>query len=205
MPMKGLRELNGAKFRTVLWWSILFFLALASIFIYFGFNVSSPANYLTVTIFDVGQGDAALIETPGGIQILIDGGPDNTITRKLSEQLGFFDRSLDLVIGTHPDRDHIAGLNDVFKRYQVGTVLTTEKTGQSAAATAYEKALKELDAEIIYARSGLVYQLDNDAILKILFPEQNPADLESNTASIILSNCSTVRLALCLPVTRPKA
>ena len=127
MPMRVSGGLSSAGFREWLRWFILLFLAVVAALIYFVLSTSPQTNYLTVTIFAVGQGDAALIETPGGTQILIDGGPDNAVIRKLSKRLGFFDRSLDLVIGTHPDHDHIAGLNDVLARYRVATILTTEK------------------------------------------------------------------------------
>ena len=148
-------------------------------------ETSGIEKHLAVTIFDVGQGDSALIETPNGIQILIDGGPDNTVLRKLAKQLGFFDRDLDLLIATHPDRDHIAGLNDVLGRYLVTEIVMTEKLGSSVAAEVFFNLVNESSAKVVYARSGQVYQFSDGVKLEILFPDRSAADFESNTASII--------------------
>ncbi|MBL4644520.1 MAG: MBL fold metallo-hydrolase [Candidatus Pacebacteria bacterium] len=81
------------------------------------------ATTLTVTFLDVGQGDAIFIETPSGRQILIDGGRDNSVLRELGKVMSFLDRSIDIVVATHPDADHITGLIEVFKRYEISTFL----------------------------------------------------------------------------------
>ena len=65
---------------------------------------------LKVVFLDVGQGDAVFIETKNGNQVLIDGGPNDKVLRELSKFMSFFDRSIDMIIATHPDSDHIGGL-----------------------------------------------------------------------------------------------
>jgi competence protein ComEC len=141
---------------------------------------------LAVHFLDVGQGDAILIEVPGGKQVLIDGGKDAAVLGQLTQKLGFFDRTLDMVVGTHPDLDHIGGLIDVFKRYRVGTVLTTENKGESDAAALYERLKAEEGARIFNARRGQTFTLGTGTYLEVLFPEDNPEALESNTSSIVL-------------------
>jgi competence protein ComEC len=147
-------------------------------------NDSSP--YLQVHFLDVGQGDAILIETPSGKQALIDGGRDRAVLGELTSVMGFFDRSIDLVVGTHPDLDHIGGLIDVLKRYRVGQILTTENKGESTAASLYERLKKKEGAEIVYARRGQEIALDASTTLQVLFPETDPRDMESNMSSIVL-------------------
>ena len=100
---------------------LLFFNALAWVAV---FDLSQP-RFLEVHFFDVGQGDAIFIETPQSHQILIDGGPTSAILEKLGKEMPFWDRSLDLVILTHPERDHITGLFEVFKKYKVENILWT--------------------------------------------------------------------------------
>ncbi|MEW6610807.1 MAG: ComEC/Rec2 family competence protein [Patescibacteria group bacterium] len=78
-----------------------------------------------VTFLDVGQGDAALIQIPGGQQVLIDGGPDAGILGKLGSTLSWWDRTIEYVVLTHPHADHMTGLVDVLKRYRVGKVVMT--------------------------------------------------------------------------------
>ena len=141
--------------------------------------------YLTVTFLDVGQGDAILVETPDGVQLLIDGGRDGVVLRELAATLPWFDRTIDMLIGTHPDKDHIGGLVDVLKRYQVGTIITTENTGETITAKAYHTALLSEAADVIMARTGQLYALGASTTLMVFSPANDPSMLESNTASIV--------------------
>jgi len=70
------------------------------------FDFAQP-QFFEVTFFDVGQGDAIFIETPQHHQILIDGGPDDTILEKLGQEMPFWDRSVDLIILTHPEEGQL--------------------------------------------------------------------------------------------------
>ena len=67
---------------------------------------SSRNQELKVYFFDVGQGDAILIRTPSQQNIVIDGGPDNSFITKLGQTLPFYDKTIDLMILTHPHDDH---------------------------------------------------------------------------------------------------
>lgn len=87
---------------------------------------SRPDNRLHVHFFDVGQGDSIFIRTPQNYQILIDGGPSEKVVWELSKVMPFYDRSLDLVISTHPHADHIDGLIEILKRYRVQKLLINE-------------------------------------------------------------------------------
>jgi competence protein ComEC len=71
---------------------------------------------------DVGQGDA-ILATYKNIQILTDGGPDNSVLNCLGKYMPFWDRNIELVISTHPDGDHSTGLIEVIKRYKVNKLL----------------------------------------------------------------------------------
>ena len=141
--------------------------------------------YLTVTFLNIGQGDAILIETPDGVQFLIDGGPDTKVLGELAAALPWFDRTLDMVLGTHPDKDHIGGLVDVLKQYKVHTIITTENTGETMTASNFRKALTQEGAEVVMARAGQLYQLGASTTLAIFSPASDPSMLESNTASIV--------------------
>jgi competence protein ComEC len=148
-------------------------------------TASSTSPHLQVHFLDVGQGDAALIETPTGVQVLVDGGRDSSVLQELGGVMGIGDRKIDMVIGTHPDTDHIGGLIDVLKNYEVATILTTENKGDSQTAKLYEELKSAEGAEIVYARRGQTFTLDASTTLHVLFPETDPSDLESNTSSIV--------------------
>ena len=85
-----------------------------------------PGGQTVVHFLDVGQGDSALVSTRGGRTILIDGGPDWSALERLGEEMPFFDRSIDALILTHADRDHVTALPEVLERYRVGTLFLSE-------------------------------------------------------------------------------
>lgn len=144
------------------------------------------SGYLQVHFLDVGQGDAVFIQTPDGIEILIDGGANSGVLSELSRHMSFFDRDIDMIVGTHPDKDHIGGLVDVLERYNVSSVLTTENESDSAAYNAYATAVQAEGATVTYARRGQVFTLGASTTLEVLFPETDTTDMESNAASIVL-------------------
>jgi competence protein ComEC len=104
---------------------ILGFLFLANFFAWIVVFDLRSHKFLEVNFFDVGQGDAIFIETPTRHQILIDGGPSPKIIEKLAREIPFWDRSIDLIILTHPEKDHVTGLLEVLKRYKVENILWT--------------------------------------------------------------------------------
>lgn len=143
-------------------------------------------SYLQVHFLDVGQGDSTLIQTPSGVQVLIDGGRDANVLERLQEHMGVFETDIDMVVGTHPDLDHIGGLIPVLKAYDVDTILTTENEGDSDTAQTYNELKQQEGAELIYARRGQAFMLDASTTLRVLFPETDPSHMESNTSSIVL-------------------
>jgi competence protein ComEC len=81
-----------------------------------------PDDKLHLVFCDVGQGDAVLVIYKNN-QILIDGGPDQSVLNCLSKHLPFWDRKIELVLLTHPDGDHFTGLIPVMERFKVGKFL----------------------------------------------------------------------------------
>jgi competence protein ComEC len=102
---------------------ILFF-GIFAIFLLLGaIHIYSSPSQLEVDFLDVGQGDSALIKTPSGQVVLIDGGPDNKVLRQLGANLPFYRRRIDYMILSHYHDDHVTGLVEVLKRYQVGKII----------------------------------------------------------------------------------
>lgn len=118
------------------------------------FELAKP-QYLEVTFFDVGQGDSIFIETPQRNQILIDGGPTPAVLERLDKEMPFWDRTIDLVILTHPEQDHIAGLIEVLKSYKVENVLWTGVVRDTAEYREWREVLSKEGANIFIARAGL--------------------------------------------------
>src|SRR3989339_1227228 len=143
---------------------------------------------LAVYFFDVGQGDSILIYTPKGQTILIDGGVDNTVVYKLGKYLPFYNRNIDLIISTHPDSDHLAGLLEVINRYHVKNILFSGIEHNSYLNQLWLEKIKQSGANLIIANQPLVIPLNRNMALKILYPSQSlfgQTLKESNDASIV--------------------
>lgn len=82
-----------------------------------------PSSTLRVHVFDVGQGDSILLTTPSGKHILVDGGPDLSLIEHLGKALPFFDRTIDLLVITHPNTDHLFALPFLLQHYPVRAAL----------------------------------------------------------------------------------
>ncbi|OQX71796.1 hypothetical protein B6D52_00120 [Candidatus Parcubacteria bacterium 4484_255] len=119
---------------------VFFFLNL-TILGYFLFFVSPVSADLRVVFLDVGQGDAILIQTPQQ-NIIIDGGPDKSIVRKLDQYIPITERRIDLMILTHPDGDHLTGLVEILRRWPVITVAESGLKSNSPAYIEFNSLIK---------------------------------------------------------------
>lgn len=143
-------------------------------------------DLLTVAFLDVGQGDAIYVETPAGTQMLIDGGPDRSVLTELSKVMPWWDRSLDIVVATHPDKDHIGGLISVLENYQVDYYL---ESGQQADTGVFDELAFVLEQEEglqqILARQGMSLDLGAGVSYQVLFPSQVRDGLDRNIFSVV--------------------
>jgi len=165
--------LGVLSFANILAWLVVFDLA--------------KAQFLEVNFFDVGQGDTVFIETPQRHRILIDGGPSSIILEKLSKEMSFWDRTIDLIILTHPEADHLSGLNEVLKRYKVENILWTGIVRDTAEYKEWLKLINEEKAKIFLAKAGQKISTRN-VFLELLFPFENLEGKEfkdSNNTSIV--------------------
>jgi len=170
---------------------ILGFLFLLNIFAWLVVLDLSQPRFLEVTFFDVGQGDSIFIETPQRHQILIDGGPDAKILEKLAREMPFWDRTIDLIILTHPEKDHISGLLEVLKRYQVENILWTGIRRKTPEAEEWEKLIKKEKAKIFISKAVqkiIFSKKEAENFMDIIHPFENMGGREvkdSNNTSIV--------------------
>jgi competence protein ComEC len=165
---------GGLAFAAVLvWWAVL----------------STPGDRLTVTVMDVGQGDAILIEGPEGHKVLVDGGPSgDAVSEALGRELPFWDRELDMVVLTHPQDDHLMGLLTVLERYDVGEVMASPATADSAAFAEWRAMIEREKIPYHEAVPGEWIDMGQGASLRVLAPAvdavEDGADL--NDSSLVL-------------------
>lgn len=168
---------------------ILFFLNVPAWIVVWDLN---KPQFLEVNFFDVGQGDSIFIESPKRQQILIDGGPDSTVLERLAKEMPFWDRTIDLIILTHPEKDHLAGLIEVLKRYKVENILWTGVIRDTPEYKEWIKLIEEEKARIIIAKVGqkikLISNPNNLIYFDIFYPfdELTGKEIEdSNDTSIV--------------------
>jgi competence protein ComEC len=145
-----------------------------------------PDGRLRVKFLDVGQGDAALILTPSGRRILIDGGPDWRALSHLGDALPFFDRRIDVLVLTHPHLDHLASFPEVLKRYPVGTVLMAGTPYALGRYQAMLELMQEKGVPAIGPEAGVI-RVESGVTLTVLWPPPGTfgASVKNvNTASV---------------------
>jgi len=125
----------------------LLLLILGNLMIFYTVFAETRGNVLKVSFLDVGQGDAIFIESPTGNQLLIDGGPDTTILNALGRVMSFYDKTIDAVLVTHPDQDHIGGIPEVLKNYTVGEYISNCATSSTGTSLELQNDLKEFSVK----------------------------------------------------------
>ena len=149
-------------------------------------NGAQPDGKLHVYFFDVGQGDATLIVSPTGRQILIDGGYfPSVMNAHIGRTLPFYDNTIDIVIATHPDADHVTGLPNIFDRYEVGQFIydgNLEGTSSLYDATLERIELHGVERKV--AVLGEVIEVGDGVRLEIVHPDADLDDEIRNNNSV---------------------
>jgi len=155
--------------------------------------LTMPDGKLHVSLLDVGQGDAILIQTPDGQDILIDGGPDpQKINLELGEKLPFWDRTIDLLVCTQPQADHITGLVDILQRYKVKQVLESGVSYNSSIYQEWCSLVEEKHIKRNRAQAGQEIDLGSGTKIEVLNP---PASLWEGTSADVDNNGLVLRVS----------
>lgn len=153
---------------------------------------SLPDGKLHVIFLDVGQGDAIFIQTPRGQRILVDGGPSPTsLLAALGQQMPFWERTIDLMVLTHPHDDHVSGLIPVLERYKVKAFLDGGQEHPTPTYTHCLELVQEEDIPYQLARAGMQIQLGEGLQMKVLHPQ---SELLSGTGSDVNNNSIVLHL-----------
>ena len=133
--------------------------------------LAQPDGRLHVWFLDVGQGDGILIQTPAGRQVLVDGGASGQVLLgQLGAVMPFWDRTLDLVVLTHPDADHMAAQVEAAGRYGVEAAWETPASAAVPPSTAWRSAVERAGAQVQVQCGGGWADLGDGVALWVLSP-----------------------------------
>ncbi|MFA5084254.1 MAG: MBL fold metallo-hydrolase [Candidatus Paceibacterota bacterium] len=151
---------------------IVILLLALDIFVWRTIVITKPSGNLEIYFLSVGQGDSELVILPGGVKVLIDGGPNGKILDDLAAILPQTDRYIDLVVNSHPHPDHFVGLIDVLKNYKVGAFIYN---GRDGGIPAWEELLKTAGENkvsgLVLAAGDKIHYFNNE--FDILLPDKN--------------------------------
>jgi competence protein ComEC len=147
---------------------------------------------LHVAFLDVGQGDAILIRTPSHQSVLIDGGPSpSRLNVELGKRLPFWDHKIDLVISTQPHSDHVSGLVDMVRRYDIQSIVGCSAEYDSSTYNEWRSLIEDDGIEYSSACAGQRIILDKDVHLDIINPQRQTV---AGTSSDVDNNGVVLRL-----------
>lgn len=157
--------------------------------------ITRPAGVARVTVLDVGQGDAILVEGSQGGRLLVDGGPDpDRLLVELDRRIPPWDRRIDVVVLSHPHEDHVAGLALLLDRYRVGRVLEPGMRGPGPGYTAWLERVGR-PGRAIRASIAAGDRLSVDEIgLSVLWPIRGQVPAEPTDTGTGINNVSVVLL-----------
>jgi competence protein ComEC len=160
---------------------------LLAVFLTAGLWQLSAPRELRVTVLDVGQGDAIFISTPGGHQIVVDAGGDGSASRSLGRLMPFYDRTIDLVVLTHPHLDHYGGFDEIFERYRVKRLLVSGEAAPDPEYAEFEASIKRHGIATSVADHGYEIDFGDGVRLQTIYPNAKlPHGGDVNEVSIMV-------------------
>lgn len=155
-------------------------------------------NYPAVIFFDVAQGDSILLRNIKGKNILIDGGPDNSVLKKLGKYLPYFSRHIDLIILTHFHDDHVVGLIEIIHRYSVGHIILGQDFATGLNQDIFleqveKKNSKSNETDIFFIDNLLALDFSSSCQLLILNPNVLSIKENENNSLITKLDCANLK------------
>lgn len=179
---------NMERFRRYLPYFLIIAIFIVAIGVWYkAYSKEDQNNYLKVVFLDIGQGDAIYVEAPNGKQMLIDAGSGPIILPQLAKVMPWGDRSIDMIVVTNPDKDHMGGFIDVLDNYEVGHVLEPGTNKNTLIYKKFEQSITNHNIKKDIARRGMKINLDlhKNIYFDILFPDRDVSNWSANDGSIV--------------------
>lgn len=162
----------------------IIFIIITILFLGFYYFYEKNDNLLNLVFIDVGQGDAILIKSPSGKNILIDGGPDSDLAEKISKFIAYRNNKIDLMIITHPHRDHYYGLISVIKKYKTQKIIYSGIDVNLSDYNYMKKIISDYNLELIKPQMGDKYEIDKNLHFQIIYMPKTRTVENLNDASV---------------------
>jgi len=176
------------RLRKYLPYILLLILFISAFFIWQSAHKAKDSNnIMKVAFLDIGQGDAIYVEAPNGRQMLIDAGGGPVVLPALAKVMPFGDRTLDMIVVTNPDMDHMGGFIDVLENYTVGQILEPGTKKDTQIYRRLEQSIEKHNLKKVIARRGMHIILDEkkNIYFDILFPDRDVSSWSANDGSIV--------------------
>lgn len=148
-------------------------LSLAAFYAWGSFFTLPQPGQLTLTVLNVGEGEAVLVQTPSGQHALINGGPSgNILVRGLAQNLPLFTSELNLLVVGAVQDENIGGLPDLLERYRVEQAVLTQATRGGAAYASLSAALNSRRVPVRPAAELPIFNLGEGAQLQVLMDSE---------------------------------
>jgi competence protein ComEC len=159
--------------------------------------LSLPDGRLHLYFLDIGQGDGILIQTPSGHQVLIDGGVSpELLFNELGQVMPFWDRSLDIVAMTNPDKDHMGAQEQAASRFAIATALETKASQANHDADLWRANLAGAGADLQLQYSSGWIDLGDGVALWVLWPPAEPFVATGETDEQFVDNENSLVMKL---------
>ncbi|OIO12962.1 hypothetical protein COV53_07280 [Candidatus Gottesmanbacteria bacterium CG11_big_fil_rev_8_21_14_0_20_37_11] len=146
--------------------------AVFGLVLFFSFLFSLPDENLHIVFCDVGQGDAVYIRAPSNQDMLIDGGPNDKVLACLGKHMPFYDRTIDVVMLTHPQKDHLQGLISVVSRYKVKHFILGDEANSTNGYSDLLTNIRNKNIEVKHLYKGDGFNFQNTTF-SVLWPDRN--------------------------------
>lgn len=146
-------------------------------FLIISYILDRPDGLLHIVFCDVGQGDAIYIRFPEGKDMLVDGGPNSDVLTCLGEHMAFWDRTIEIVLLTHPQHDHYGGLIEVLTRYNIGILIVPPIDNEAESYQEFKKIVRDKNVAVknLYAHDKLTVGQEsakNTVQVDVLWPDK---------------------------------
>lgn len=167
-------------------WYFLILLAVILFLLWSYVQHENRQGILKFVVLDVGQGDSLFIESPTGKRVLVDGGPNRNLMREISKVMPWYDRHIDILVVTNPDRDHYEGFLPLLQKYKTDLFLESGTKNDKGVYEFLLEKLDEMNVPKFLARKDQKIDLGGGAYLEVLFPDRDVSGLSPNDGSIVM-------------------